>query len=151
VVFATAKYIEAHLVSERDCFKQLVEMSRRVDGPTDCVNGCRYETVYANLHVGDSCSSRNALLEETGESVADTQKDHDPEHRHDDSQRQTARKHQCVNEQDVDDDRSEQRQREWDVSIDQEQDRRNDLNAFRMSTIFATTGSTIFGSKRCCR
>jgi len=32
-----------------------------------------------------------------------------------------------VNEQDVDDDRSEQGQREWDVAIDQEQDRRNDL------------------------
>src|SRR5207249_2461490 len=41
--------------------------------------------------------------------------------------RQTARKHQCVNEQNVDDDRSEQRQREWNVAIDQEQDRRNDL------------------------
>ena len=32
-----------------------------------------------------------------------------------------------VNEQDVDDDRSKQGQREWDVAIDQEQDRRNDL------------------------
>ena len=32
-----------------------------------------------------------------------------------------------MNEQNVDDDRSEQRQREWDVAIDQEQDRRNDL------------------------
>jgi hypothetical protein len=32
-----------------------------------------------------------------------------------------------VNEQNVDDDRSEQCQREWDVSIDQKQDRRNDL------------------------
>src|SRR5206468_2741586 len=73
------------------------------------------------------CSRRNALLEETCESVADTQKDHDPEHRHDESQRQTARKHQDVNEQDVDDDRSEQRQGEWDVAINQEQDRRNDL------------------------
>src|SRR5207237_9583486 len=41
--------------------------------------------------------------------------------------RQTARKHQDVNEQDVDDDGSEQGQREWDVAIDQEQDRRNDL------------------------
>src|SRR5207249_11793899 len=41
--------------------------------------------------------------------------------------RQTARKHQCVNEQNVDDDRSEQRQREWDVAINQEQDRRNNL------------------------
>jgi len=32
-----------------------------------------------------------------------------------------------VKEQNVDDDRSEQRQREWDVAIDQEQDRRNEL------------------------
>jgi hypothetical protein len=32
-----------------------------------------------------------------------------------------------VNEQNVDDDRSEQGKREWDVAIDQEQDRRNDL------------------------
>jgi hypothetical protein len=32
-----------------------------------------------------------------------------------------------VNEQNVNDDRSDQRQREWDVSIDQQQDRRNDL------------------------
>ena len=32
-----------------------------------------------------------------------------------------------MNEQNVNDDRSEQRQREWDVPIDQEQDRRNDL------------------------
>src|SRR5207302_5417827 len=51
----------------------------------------------------------------------------DPEHRHDESQRQPARKHQCVNEQNVDDNGSEQRQREWDVAINQEQDRRNDL------------------------
>ena len=66
-------------------------------------------------------------LEQTGESGADAQEHDDPEHRHDESQRQTARKHQYVNEQNVDDDRSEQRQREWDVAIDQEQDRRNDL------------------------
>src|SRR4029077_6385813 len=66
--------------------------------------------------------SCNVLLEEPGESGADTQKHNDPEHRHDESQRQPARKHQCVNEQNVDDDRSEQRQREWDVSIDQKQD-----------------------------
>ena len=32
-----------------------------------------------------------------------------------------------MNEQNVDDDRSEQRQREWYVPIDQEQDRRSDL------------------------
>src|SRR4029077_3503038 len=54
--------------------------------------------------------------------------EHDnPEHGHGESQRQTARKHQCMNEQNVDDDRSEQRQRERDVAIDQEQDCRNDL------------------------
>jgi DNA repair photolyase len=66
-------------------------------------------------------------LEETGESGADAQEHNDPQHRHDQSQRQTARKHQYVNEKNVDDDRTEQGQREWDVAIDQEQDRRNDL------------------------
>jgi LysR substrate binding domain len=49
---------------------------------------------------------------------ADTQKDDDPEHRHDDRQRQTAWKHQYVTEQSIDDDRTEQRQCEWDVAID---------------------------------
>jgi hypothetical protein len=49
----------------------------------------------------------DALLDEPNERKADTQKDDDPEHRHDESQRQTARKHQYVNEQNVDDDRSE--------------------------------------------
>jgi len=66
-------------------------------------------------------------LEETCERGADTQKDNDPEHRHDEGQRQTTRKHQYVNEQNIDDDRSEQRQREWDEAINQKQDRRNDL------------------------
>jgi hypothetical protein len=66
-------------------------------------------------------------LEETGESGADAQKHDDPQHRHNERQRQTARKHQYVNEQDIYDDRREQRQREWDVAINQEQDRRNDL------------------------
>ena len=51
MVFADAEYIEAYLVSERDCFKQLAEMSRRIDGAASRVNGCRYETVYANLHL----------------------------------------------------------------------------------------------------
>ena len=60
----------------------------------------------------------DALLEEPNECKADTQKDDDPEHRHDDRQRQTAWKHQYVNEQNVDDDRTEQRQCEWDVAID---------------------------------
>jgi hypothetical protein len=71
--------------------------------------------------------SCNVLLEKTGESGADAEEHDDPQHRHDQSQRQTARKHQYVNEQNVDDDRSEQGQPERDVAIDQEQDRRNDL------------------------
>src|SRR6266851_6652153 len=71
--------------------------------------------------------SLNTLLEQTGEGGADAQEENDPEHRHDESQRQTARQHQDVNEQNVDDDRSEQGERECDVAIDQEQDRRNDL------------------------
>ena len=50
VVFTNPKYIETDLVSERDCFKQLAEMSRGIDCPTGRVNGCRYETIYADLH-----------------------------------------------------------------------------------------------------
>ena len=103
-------------------------MSCGIDGPTGRINGSRYETVYANLHLlVILVSSCNALLQEPSEGGADAQKHDDPEHRHDEGQRQTARKHQDVNKQDVDDDRSKQRQREWDVPIDQEQDRRNDL------------------------
>jgi len=51
MVFADAEYIEADLVSEHDCFKQLAEMSRRIDGSTGRINGCRYETIYADLHL----------------------------------------------------------------------------------------------------
>ncbi len=36
-------------VSQRDCFKEFAEMSRGVDC-RDAVNGCRYETLYADLH-----------------------------------------------------------------------------------------------------
>src|SRR5439155_5788661 len=72
-------------------------------------------------------SGCNARLEETGERGADAQEPNDPQHGHNESQRQTAREHQYVNEKNVDDDRSEQRQRERDVAINQEQDRRNDL------------------------
>jgi hypothetical protein len=50
VVFADAKDIEADLVSERDRFEQLAEMFCGVDCPARRVNGCRYETIYANLH-----------------------------------------------------------------------------------------------------
>src|SRR6266446_6186408 len=51
--------------------------------------------------------SRNTLLPKPGERGTDAQKHDDPQHRHDESQRQTARKHQYVNEQNVDDNRSE--------------------------------------------
>ena len=51
MVFADAKDIEPDLVGERDRLEQLAEMSRGIDGPTGRVNGCRYETVYANLHL----------------------------------------------------------------------------------------------------
>ena len=51
MMFADTKHIKPHLIRERDCFKQLAKMSRRIDGPTARINGCRYETVYADLHV----------------------------------------------------------------------------------------------------
>src|SRR6476469_3775396 len=69
----------------------------------------------------------DALLQEPIKRGANAQEHNDPEHGHDQSQRQTAREHQYVNEQNVDDDRSEQRQGQRDVAINQEQDRRNDL------------------------
>ena len=51
MVFADAKHIQTDFVSQRDCFKEFVEMSRGIDHPVrDAVNGCRYETVYADLH-----------------------------------------------------------------------------------------------------
>src|SRR6202035_3432410 len=71
--------------------------------------------------------SCNVLLEKTREGRANAQKHENPENGHDESQRQTARKHQCVNEHNVDDDRSEQGKREWDVAINQKQGRRNNL------------------------
>ena len=49
-MFADAKHIEAYLVSERDCFEQLAEMFCGIDCAARRVNGCRYETIYANLH-----------------------------------------------------------------------------------------------------
>src|SRR5437773_6762177 len=42
-VFADAEDVEAHVVRKGDCFKQLAEMSRRIDGSTGRINGCRYE------------------------------------------------------------------------------------------------------------
>jgi hypothetical protein len=49
VVFADAKQIQTDFVSQRDCFKEFAEMPRGVDC-RHAVNGCRYETVYADLH-----------------------------------------------------------------------------------------------------
>src|SRR5450432_466412 len=71
--------------------------------------------------------SGNTLLPKAGESGADAQEYNDPEYRHDQSQRQTAREHQDVNEQNVDDDRSEQGEPERDVAIEQKQNRGNYL------------------------
>src|SRR6266850_375009 len=83
--------------------------------------------VYDSVTLSPRPLRRDTLLPKAGESGADAQEHNDPQRRHDESQRQTARKHQYVNEQNVDDDRSEQRQCEWNVAIDQEQDRRNNL------------------------
>src|SRR6266478_1156100 len=82
------------------------------------------ENDFMHLSHGLNC---DALLQEPIKGGANAQEHNDPEHRHDQSQSQTAREHQYVNEQNVDDDRSEQRQRDRDVAINQEQDRRNDL------------------------
>src|SRR5437868_5874770 len=52
MMFSYAKHVEAHLVSEDDCFEQLAKMFCRVDCPIrDRVNGCRDETIYPNLHM----------------------------------------------------------------------------------------------------
>jgi hypothetical protein len=52
MVFADAKHIEAHFVSESDRFEQLAEMSRWVDGLAGgAVNRGRHETVYADFHI----------------------------------------------------------------------------------------------------
>jgi hypothetical protein len=69
----------------------------------------------------------NALLEEPGKGRARAQKHDNPEDGHDNRQSDTAWSHQKVKEQNVDDDRSEQGEGERDVAIDQEQDRRDDL------------------------
>src|SRR6266403_1410054 len=82
------------------------------------------ENDFMHLSHGLNC---DALLPEPIKRGANAQEHNDPEHRHDQSQRQTAREHQYVNEQNVDNDRSEQRQRERDVAINQEQNGRDDL------------------------
>src|SRR5437868_15226715 len=82
------------------------------------------ENDFMHLSHGLNC---DALLQEPIKRGANAQEHNDPEHRHNQSQSQTAREHQYMNEQNVHDDRSEQRQREGDVAINQEQDRRNDV------------------------
>jgi hypothetical protein len=64
-VFADAKDIETDLVSERDRFEQLAEMFCGVDCPARRVNGCRYETIYANLHLLIILVSRHVLFHVT--------------------------------------------------------------------------------------
>jgi hypothetical protein len=49
-MFTDAKHIEAYLIRERDCFEQLADIFCGVDCAARRVNGCRYETIYANLH-----------------------------------------------------------------------------------------------------
>src|SRR6267142_6449679 len=87
-------------------------------------NSAVSENDYMHLSHGLNC---DAQLQDPIKRGANAQEHNDPEHGHDQRQSQTAREHQYVNEQNVDDDRSEQRQRERHVAINQEQDRRNDL------------------------
>ena len=51
MMFADAEHIEAHLVSEGDCFEQFAEMFCGIDCPTrDTVNGCCDKTIQTNFH-----------------------------------------------------------------------------------------------------
>src|SRR5207248_11679692 len=83
------------------------------------------ENDFMHLSHGLNC---DALLQEPINRGANAQEHNDPEHRHDQSQSQTAREHQYVNAQNVDDDRSEKRQRVGHGTTHQEQDRRDDLD-----------------------
>ena len=75
MVFPDAKDIQAHLVSERNRFKQFGEMFCGVDCPArGTVNGCGDETVYANFHMFLLLTqplSWDALLQDSGERRAD--------------------------------------------------------------------------------
>jgi hypothetical protein len=51
VMFPDAKHIQPDFVRQRHCFEQLAEMFCGVDCTARRVNGCRYETIYANLHL----------------------------------------------------------------------------------------------------
>ncbi len=98
------------------------------------VDSCRYKAVYADLHVflcdieirdssPTACAETetggfNALLQQACESGANAKSCEDPKDRHDDCQWQALGRHQRVKQHDVDDDRSEQSQREWHEAID---------------------------------
>jgi hypothetical protein len=64
---------------------------------------------------------RNALLHEPTEGRAGVQKHKNPQHRHDDRQRDTAWRHQQVKEENIDYNRSQQRQRQRNVAIEQKE------------------------------
>jgi hypothetical protein len=49
-MFTNPKHIEAYFIRERDCFEQLADIFCGVDCAARRVNGCRYETIYANFH-----------------------------------------------------------------------------------------------------
>src|SRR5437899_2987181 len=70
---------------------------------------------------------RNTLLPKNGGRRADGQENKEPKQRHGESQREGGREDQYLKEQNVNDYPREERQGEWDVRINQEQDRRNDL------------------------
>ena len=107
MMFPDAKHIEAHLVSEGNCFEQLAEMFCGIDCPIrDTVNGCCDKTIQTNFHKsfhvvrykGGSWLARdlnwNALLEEPGKGRAHAEKHDNPEHGHNNGQSETARSHQ---------------------------------------------------------
>jgi len=67
------------------------------------------------------------LLEDSGERRADAHEDHAPKDRDEDRQSDSSRTHQAVKQENVHDDRSENRECERHVPIDQKQRARNHL------------------------
>ena len=97
VMFADRTHLgppSASAIASSNC-----QMSRRIDAVA--INGAARNCLPISF-VGDyqaNCCWRDRRCI--------SQEHNDPQHRHDESQRQTARKHQYVNQQNVDDDRSE--------------------------------------------
>jgi hypothetical protein len=69
----------------------------------------------------------DARLEEPAEGGADGQEYDNPEERDEECQTQAGGRHEKVKEEDVDDDWSEESERQWDVAIDQEEDSGHEL------------------------